>query len=393
MNKSLIQSVLFFSGFALIMLALVVGPVKHFFWPLLLAETAIPETVQDDTLPDPNLQFTIVPGDEHGAFDTNGFANKGEVQAHYDIIALGDSQTAGSLVSWPGILSDKTGQSVYNMGVKGYGVAQFSYLLDKALAFHPQRIIIGLYMGQDVFNTYDIVYHLDAWKKYRSPNFVDDQPFQSNKLKMTNIAFRSWRDWLRAHSAIYRFIGDNTRILREELGFASPRTIGTTDWNNTDPDATLKYNKTPSQTTLFWVGSHLRGLNTDDKNILEGLRLSQVFLTEMNAKAKAHNAQLVVALIPIKEEVYAKKVEEAGQKNATYQKVISSETKLRDVLLDTCTKEKIACVDLLPYLQNRLDGGEVLYKPTWDVHPSALGYEAYADGIIGYLGNLKLHGI
>ena len=86
--------------------------------------------------PDPILGHRLKPNKDLG-IDKNGFKND-KILSQYPIVALGDSHTLGGLskesrnVSWPKYLSDILKIPVYNMGVHGYGVAQYYYLLDKA---------------------------------------------------------------------------------------------------------------------------------------------------------------------------------------------------------------------------------------------------------------------
>ena len=76
-----------------------------------------------------------------------------------DIVCIGDSMTYGVIVpaseSWPVILAKLSGESVYNMGLGGYGPIQYLYLLQNlAVKLRPRTVIVGFYFGNDFFDVY-----------------------------------------------------------------------------------------------------------------------------------------------------------------------------------------------------------------------------------------------
>ena len=90
---------------------------------------------------------------EHRKFLTPGGGEK------VDIVAIGDSQTWGINTSrysnWPGKLSVILNQPIYNMSVGGYGPAHYRILaLDSLERFSPKLLIIGVYMGNDLYGAY-----------------------------------------------------------------------------------------------------------------------------------------------------------------------------------------------------------------------------------------------
>ena len=331
-------------------------------------------------IPDPILDHVMQPGGDSGALDKNGYRNT-EPLATYDVVAIGDSMTEGSETSWPRELSLQTGMSVYNMGVRGYGTAQYAALAEKALSFHPKFVVVGLNIGRNIFNTYDVVYGLDSWKQYRSSGFENDKPRTGDELKDISVNFKSWRDYLHEHSKIYGFLSENTRVLREKLGLASPFMTGTSDWSNADPDAALLYDKIPSQKTLFWANTVLRSVDMEDKNIVEGLRLNNILLDELNKKILEGGSTLIVSIIPSKELVYEARIEEAGLRNPYFEKLVTGQQSIRKSILSSCEENNIFCFDMLPYLRGALDDGEVIYMPSVNMHPTSHGYEIFAKGV------------
>ena len=117
---------------------------------ILRAATLHPIHATSNLVPHKHLGYTMDPA-LPGA-DANGFCNA-SVPDEVSIVAIGDSHTQGFGVdpadSWPVKLSEITTSSVYNMGVGGYGPAQYELLIDEALKMRPQHVVVGLYLGND----------------------------------------------------------------------------------------------------------------------------------------------------------------------------------------------------------------------------------------------------
>ena len=103
--------------------------------------------LKPETTAHPVLRHVIVPGS--GGHDEWGFRNL-EVPEEVQIVAIGDSQTYGTSApaseSWPAWLGKLSNNTVYNMGVGGYGPPQYRYLLNvKAKLLKPNLVFIGFY--------------------------------------------------------------------------------------------------------------------------------------------------------------------------------------------------------------------------------------------------------
>lgn len=350
---------------------------------LLRAFSPQKNTISDDLVKrnDSVLGHVLIPNDDF-FHDENGFKNKG-IPSQADIVTLGDSHTYGIFKeidqSWPAYLGEMKSMSVYNMGVGGYGPVQYWALIDKALSFHPTYIVAGFLVGNDVFDAYNMAYNMDAWKELRSPTFMNDQPMLPSALKQTSVPLKKMRKFIRSHSVLYDFLANRTLIWREKTGLAKQRNVGVDDWTNEDPDVSLAYRDNEMIKTVFWVGSHSRGVDLQNKNIGEGVRISLGLLKKINNKVKEAGTMLVVALIPMKESVYSEILAEKIEQNVMYTDMVKNESRVRALILDQCEKEGMSCVDLLPGLQERISSGKTLYSETWDDHPIAEGYRVYAE--------------
>jgi len=337
------------------------------------------------TKPHPQLGHVLTKNKPEYGHDARGFKNTEAIEKA-DIVALGDSHTNGKFVkgeyiSWPNYLNKKLeGKSVYNMGVHGYGLAQYKALMDDAFKLAPDTIVIAPYLGNDVFDTYDIVYHREGWEKYKSDDFNDTQKKIADERDEIDRPLQGVRKFVRKHSKLYKFIGNRTRLWRERVGLASPKNVGVSDWSADNPNASLRYEK-GDITTLFWAGNRLKGVNLERKNVKEGLRLAKLLMKDIAQQAKKEQVRVVVAMIPSKLRVYEKEVKERVEKNRYYSDVITNEKKIEDALLSACEQVMLKCFSVLPYLQEKLSKGVKLYPESWNGHPNKRGYKAYAEAI------------
>lgn len=91
--------------------------------------------------------------------DANGFRNlnlpaTGADQAHYDMVAVGDSFVAGSNISddqtWSALLAEATNQTIYNLGVGGSGPPTYmSNYVYFGLNLKPRIALFMIYEGND----------------------------------------------------------------------------------------------------------------------------------------------------------------------------------------------------------------------------------------------------
>jgi len=340
--------------------------------------------------PDDAFGFIITPGsDTHDAW---GFKNQ-LVPTTTDIVAIGDSHTYGTYgagTDWPTFLEKSSGRDVYNLSVWGYGPVEYLGLVPRALSLHPHVLVIAVYLGNDVFNAYDAAYHRAAWTALRDSSFVDAAPVDSSTFKETHIAFRGLRDFLRERVAIYRLLGDGSRLLRERIGLASPRTVGTHDWATTDPDASLIFDEMPPVATKFWPASRIKGVDLSTPEVAEGLAVTKRAFMAMKEMADKQGVPILFAFIPEKEEVYAPLVAQAGLSNAAFDASVEHEVRLRSELADFCSARHLYCIEMLPGLQASVVSGDAVYRFHWDEHPAPDGYAAYAALIQDALSRFSL---
>ena len=85
--------------------------------------------------------------------DKRGFRNRTDRET-YDVVALGDSFTEGSRVSdehpWPARLAERSGLTVYNLGMSGYAPQNYlASLKEVGLPLRPHWVVCVLYEEND----------------------------------------------------------------------------------------------------------------------------------------------------------------------------------------------------------------------------------------------------
>jgi hypothetical protein len=119
--------------------------------------------------------------------------------------------------SWPALLQGKTNKNIYNMSVWGYGPVQYYYLLKQiALCMKPKLIIIGYYLGNDLYGTYDIIYNYQYWDNLKDKTI----PYKNKHLigersvlvegGNSNLKLSILRSWLSHNSVLYRILNNSS---------------------------------------------------------------------------------------------------------------------------------------------------------------------------------------
>ncbi|MBN1565212.1 MAG: SGNH/GDSL hydrolase family protein [Anaerolineae bacterium] len=291
--------------------------------------------------PDPRLGQVIPPNT--GGHDALGFRND-SVPDHADMVTLGDSQTWSANAprdkAWPSVLAELTGQTVYNMGMPGYGPVHYWVLTGDALAqFDPDTILVGFYFGNDFYGAYNMAYTFEPYYEFRDETLVN-----SLTQARESIADQSERTYTNMERL--RYTGD-------------------------------------TNSTILLPQYRLIGVNLDDPRIAEGLRISQVMLGQIADLVNAADKRLIVVLVPTKELAYAPLI--APPLDPMYQQLVDMENETRAALMGFMDERGIEYVDSLLPLQDHLVQGEAMYLTTPDGHPAPAGYRVIAAMVADYL--------
>ncbi len=322
-------------------------------------------------LKDDVLGIRIAPGSP--GFDEWGFRNVA-VPRQVDVVAIGDSHTFGNTAkmdeAWPQVVGRRTGLSVYNLGVGGYGPNQYYQLLStRGLSLHPKHVVCGLYLGDDFENAFSVTYGLEHWAALRTGQWGRVNADIWGDVEEPG-RFKAVRNWLSRESIVYRLLvhGPVFGVIKGNLQFYLAGDAA-------DPSVTSLENPDKGIKEAFRPIRVAAGLDQKRPEVREGMRITFHFLKEMNRLCKDNGCVFSVVIIPTKETVFAEDLQAAPALHLkdTVQSVIVNERAARAELGALLDLEGIPYVDALPAL--RQSKGDQLYYPgPADMHPGAKGY-------------------
>ena len=318
---------------------------------LLLAEivlrcmTHFPVNTTSNMVPHPELGYVLDPKLED--VDANGFRNA-EALTQAEIVTIGDSHTQGfsALASeaWPQVLGTTSGQTVYNMGVGGYGPLHYALLVEEALKLNPKRIVIGLYIGNDLGDA------ARGIQKRHSEAEVDN----------------SFRHTIKFHTATGSALNQLVKRSRfgRQVGFEIPHATH------------------PTHISHQRIRSFNGDMDLTDPPIAAAFGTTVQMLARAQQTCAAAGVRLTVLLIPTRESAYSQNPH-SGQNSwpNELQQMVQRETDLRSRLQATLQQQQIEHIDLLPSLAAALDSEAPIYAAHDEGHPLAEGYRVYAAAV------------
>ena len=337
------------------------------------------------------LHLEVVPDDVLGmvpspsamaGFDKWGFRNRG-VPETVDIVAVGDSHTYGNTAkmveSWPFVLGQLTGRSVYNMSLGGYGPNQYFYLSNtKAFTLKPRMIIWGLYMGDDFEGAYSMTYGLDHWAYLRAlpaqkvdPNVWEEEPFSGPSWH------KQIRLWLSRHSVLYQL------VFHTSLGGRIKGDVQIRNAAELYPGlATSLIIPEKNISEAFRPVGILKGLDLENPSIREGMRITFELMKEMNETCRQNHVQFMVVVIPTKEMVFSEYLDHNSKipLDDVIDNLLVNERVALQQTFTFLTDSNIPYVDPLPALKKSVSQG--LYASSaGDMHPNKNGYRVIAEAV------------
>ena len=340
-------------------------------------------------LPDEILKWRIEP---HSAgHDAWGFRNR-SVPDTADIVVVGDSQTYGinasAQNSWPMILGRLMNKNVYNMALGGFCPVQYYYLIiTSAIQLNPSFVIVGFYFGNDLSGTYHMIHEYPYWNYLSKTNQLKSEItssyIQDRKLVEDKLPFHlKLRKWLSQNSIIYRLftynLAENFRHLETKYFHSADEAIVFLDDNENNIH------------TAFKPEIRYNAMNLEDVTIREGLEVSLELFAEMNAFCKENGIDFVVVLIPTKESVFSRYIEDKIllPHSDLLNQVMKNERKIKEIISDYFTSNYIRYIDVLQPLRNSIPAVKC-YPSNWDGHPNKYGYEIIASTVKQYLESIE----
>jgi len=360
------------------------------------------------TVPDARLGHR--PNPSYPGHDRKGFRNPA-VPVTARIVALGDSQTYGTNVgpgdAWPRQLESLTGTTVYSMACGGYGPAHSLILWDEALTLSPAIVIEAFYAGNDLFDSFDLVYNRGQLPELRNPDpevqasvreAERAEPIAERASRMFEMRTApapvrrreaagprhpfSLRGWIETHSklcGLFRAVWRESARAATDPG-AAPRQTPEQQWGQARMFAERHRAYCQAFTderfkTVFTSEYRLTALDLGDPRILEGLRISLDAMQSMHRRAVGRNIRFLVVLIPTKEMVFRDLWQSPS---ASYRSLTENEERLWKLMKAFLEDHGIEYVDALPVLRDQLAASVQPYPVSHDGHPNESGHKAIA---------------
>jgi|GEM_PF-3655355 len=339
-----------------------------------------------------------------------------------DIVALGDSMTYGISAmtneAYPQQLGHELGQSVYNMGLGGYGPVHYAYLLEEALSKNPEIITVGIYLGNDIVDCNAL-----AQNEYWSTFFANNSELSITSIAYDRNAFHVSSDGTITQSdnsptndsepiVDARELDEPTGLtawIKSQVtnskafnylwyGFVRPITIPESQQfaeiqqvvqQSEDAinhlQATIAYQNNDVNFALTPF-RRFGAVNWHDDVVRQGYEICVHQLEQMNRQCEVADVRCLFLLIPTKETVYYPYLTDQGfEPKGYYLALYEQETMMRERLMSFLLSINAEAIDLTEILQNRADEsamqGQLIYPFHYDGHPNAAGYHIIAKEI------------
>jgi hypothetical protein len=373
-------------------------------------ERLLATPVISPTVPDARLRYR--PNPAYPGHDSKGFRNL-ESPTKAQIVALGDSQTYGEGVAakdaWPRRLESMIGKTVYNMAYGGCGPTHGLILWDEVVALQPNVVIEAFYAGNDLFDSFDLVYNWKQLSELRSPDPTlqasireaeQSEPIEKrvDKISLSSSrrrdGFSPWK-FLSQKSKIYGLL---RRTKFESLRLVNKFNNNTKDIRKNDIQETWKSEEAFAEAhpaycqifsdgqfkTIFTSELRLSALDLSDPRIAEGLQISLRAIKRMHELAATRNIRFLVLLVPTKETVFRKFWQHPSM---SYRRLTENEERFWKITKDFLEDSGIEYLDTLSVLREQLAMGIQPYQVTRDGHPNEHGYNAIAQSVATHLGS------
>lgn len=325
--------------------------------------------------PDPVLSHRVKSGS--GGHDSWGFRNS-EVPASANVLAIGDSMTYGimarSFESWPAQLEALTGKSVYSAALGGYGPLQYLHLLRRyGDELSPEAVIVMLYLGNDLMDAYNLAHSNEHWKDYIDSAYkeLDAEEFvpTAAPLKIT----KRIRNWLARNSMFYRVLSQSPIFGSVRAREAAARSSSAFLFEHLNQANVL------DPLRVYGIA------NADDPRIEEAVSISSRALREMKAWSDERSIPLYVAIVPVREQVFANYLDGSVRPEnlENVERLVGSLERIEKRILAELEAADVLAIMLRPSMNSALAVKNIY--PATDGHPNAAGYKVIAEEIAGRL--------
>lgn len=302
--------------------------------------------------------------------DKWGLRNK-VVPENGDIIAIGDSMTYGYSASregsWPMQLEKLLRRAVYNMGMGGWGPPQYFCVFQKyGLALNPNIAIFGLYLGNDLSESY-------TYRDIDCSNSSLDSQMTDTLIPTERKGFGIIRDWLAQNSIFYQFIKYNFGNLIKRASIV----LSKIESNN------VIIVDTENVQGVFKKGT-IKRVSLSRQEILIGLSVMLNTLDRIEKLCIKHDIACYYVLINTKQMAYAKMINASHlepEVKSSILEVVEAENEVRKRIIEYAAQQGLKIIEPLVTMQNEIKQKKMLYPLTEDIHPNSNGYRVIAKEI------------
>lgn len=278
-----------------------------------------------------------------------------------DAVVVGDSFTFCFTEiedCWVTLLGQQTGMGIVNMGQPATGSISHGRILRDFGAPLTPPLVIWQAFGNDFNDDYGLL----TWNG-------TIEPVEGVTVEDIPEAFdNSIGGWLRTHS----------------VAFAVTDAVLGGGQSGEDDIFTEQYHITIGDTEMgFGQPYELRAMDMSREANQIGYNLTWQALAEAQQRVAAWNGQMVIVVIPTREQVYAPLTAPLmGDGMAILEGA-------REALLSLCFEQDLLCYDPLPLLMERAGAGEILYYSD-DIHLNPHGNAVLAEGLASWLAEHDL---
>ena len=312
--------------------------------------------------------------------DALGFRNR-DVPEQASVVAIGDSFTYGVSAprdgSWPHQLSGLLDESVYNMGLGGFGPLQYLHLAQVTAKPLKARVwVVAIYFGNDLMDGYYVAHGTPHWKDWRLSVRPSGTLTEFDKAGMAEPSkrFAGLRNWLSRHSMVYSVLRATVfqRLAAREREQMVRQSAPDVQWAWSDPARA-------DVRTVFTPQGRLAALDLEIASVQEGLQITQRALAAIQAEADKQGVKLLVLLIPTKERAYCAHLTQAGTPlPASHLRLCGAEDRAKAELMRSLFSHNTHYVDTTAALEEKIAQHVPLYPADSDGHFQATGYGVVA---------------
>ena len=265
----------------------------------------------------------------------------------------------------------------------------------------PSTIVLVLYLGNDLFDAFSIVYRNDHFADLRSKDpdvraridsLTKSWSIPDSAAKMATapapITFERPPGIFR-HLLLARVFGRVQRAFAKwrEGGFDESDTQFERAAERAYANPHSVVVDTASFKTILTPDYRLIALNLHDARIEEGLRLTLLSIKDIDRLATAAGADLLVLAIPTKEYVVAKALDQdLWPESSAFAELVDNERKALDYLATDLQASEIEFLDATPTLVESALHRAQPYFTTEDGHLSEVGHLAVAELVATRIG-------